>query len=78
MGKAFLLCAACAICLAGFVWSSLAAADKTGAIEEPGFVSLFDGKHLDGWIVMGKPQGWKFFRHDPLRRRTGGRVAALQ
>ena len=59
MGKAFLLCAACAICLAGFVWSSLTAADKTGAIEEAGFVSLFDGKGLDGWIVMGKPQGWK-------------------
>lgn len=40
----FLLCAVC----------SAFAAD-----EEEGFVSLFNGKSLDGWVVMGKPQGWK-------------------
>lgn len=26
---------------------------------DEGFTPLFNGKNLDGWVVVGKPQGWK-------------------
>src|SRR3990172_5858435 len=31
----------------------------SGADKEDGFDSLFNGKNLDGWGVMGKPEGWQ-------------------
>ncbi len=39
--------------------ASLLADEQGSTKSEEGFVSLFDGKQLDGWFVMGKPQGWK-------------------
>ena len=38
---------------------SLASGKADDAPNEEGFVPLFDGQSLDGWVVMGKPQGWK-------------------
>jgi len=45
----------------------LAAASQVGAAEETdGFVSLFDGKSLDGWRICCKPidERWKMWRID--------------
>jgi hypothetical protein len=27
--------------------------------DDEGFTSLFNGKNLDGWVVMGKAEGWQ-------------------
>ena len=27
--------------------------------DDEGFTSLFNGKNLDGWAVMGKAEGWQ-------------------
>jgi hypothetical protein len=40
------------VCVAVVGWT--AAGEK-----EDGFVPLFNGKDLDGWVVMGKPEGWQ-------------------
>lgn len=42
------------IIMAAALLSPLAAADAGAQQTEPGFVSLFDGKTLDGWTLVGK------------------------
>lgn len=39
----------------GFTVPGLDGADD----KDDGFVSLFNGKDLDGWVVMGKKEGWQ-------------------
>lgn len=41
------------------------------ADPEPGFLSLFNGKDLSGWVVMGNPAGWRV--EDGCLRSDGGR-----
>lgn len=41
------------------------------AADEEGFVSLFNGKDLKGWTVIGKPEGWEV--KDGLLRSEGGK-----
>jgi len=36
-----------------------------------GFVSLFNGKNLDGWVLNGKPEGWEV--KEGLLRSEGGK-----
>lgn len=59
------ICAAVTLCLLGGSHMSLAA-DKT----EEGFVSLFDGKTLDGWHLMN---GAKFVVQDGVIKHNEGR-----
>src|SRR6476620_9603954 len=39
-------------------WLALAGG-VCGANKEDGFVSLFNGKNLDGWVIKGKKEGWE-------------------
>ena len=61
-----LVCVGC--CCAG-------AKPTPGPAEHPeppmGFVSLFNGKNLDGWVIMGKPQGWEV--QDGVIHSDGGK-----
>ncbi len=47
-----------------------AADDKPDAVAEAGFVSLFDGKSLDGWTIMN---GGSFVAEDGVIKLNGGR-----
>jgi hypothetical protein len=58
-----------ALCLLGVPNVSLAA-DKTEKGTEKGFVSLFDGKTLNGWHLMN---GAKFFVEDGVIKHNVGR-----
>jgi hypothetical protein len=44
------------------MWLLFAAAAVASGVAlqdvEPGFVRLFDGCSLDGWVIMGDPAGW--------------------
>ena len=42
-----------------------------GAEPPAGFVSLFNGQNLDGWVVMGKQEGWQV--RDGVIRSEGGK-----
>lgn len=39
--------------------------------KERGFILLFDGKSLDNWVIMGKPEGWKV--ENGVIRSEGGK-----
>lgn len=43
---------------AGLVALTLCISGATPAADEPGFVSLFDGKSLDGWKINENPASW--------------------
>jgi hypothetical protein len=60
-----------ALMLTGFllVTANARADDKLNAEAEAGFVSLFDGKTLDGWTVMN---GGKFVAADGVIKLNGG------
>src|SRR4051812_11679529 len=51
------LTARCAVLGLAFVLAAVAC--RLPAAEEEGFVSLFNGKDLTGWVVKGKKEGWK-------------------
>lgn len=66
--------------LAG-LWAGLLTAAVAGAVcagaataAEPGFVSLFNGKDLTSWVVMGSQQGWTVEKG--ALRSDGGRGGA--
>ena len=40
-------------------WATIAGAADNSEKTEGEFVSLFNGRDLTGWVVMGKDQGWK-------------------
>lgn len=42
------------VCVNRFVFGD----DAQPTDSKDGFVSLFDGKTLEGWTVIGKPEGW--------------------
>lgn len=52
------------------VAASVRAGDKPDADNEAGFVSLFDGKSLEGWTIMN---GGKFTAEDGVIKLNGGR-----
>ena len=60
-----------AVCALAFA-SGLRGDEKPRPAEEKeeGFVSLFNGKDLDAWIVKGKAEGWQ-----GKRMKTGSRWA---
>ncbi|MFP6769065.1 MAG: DUF1080 domain-containing protein, partial [Planctomycetaceae bacterium] len=39
--------------------------------SEDGFVPLFNGKNFDGWLIMGKKEGWAI--KDGIIHSDGGR-----
>ena len=47
------ICWSCCLC---FILGTFASED---AFSEKGFESIFNGHNLDGWNVMGNPEGWK-------------------
>src|SRR5689334_24666924 len=40
--------------------------------KDDGFVPLFNGKDLAGWVVKGKPEGWQVTK-DGILRSEGGK-----
>ena len=67
-----------AVWLVAFVCAGCACHDRlmaessVGASKPPpGFVSLFNGRSFDGWVVMGKSEGWKV--RDGIIRSEGGK-----
>src|SRR5262249_6812297 len=47
------------------------AGSLAGADKEEGFVPLFNGKDLDGWVIKGKKEGWQV--KDGVIRSEGAR-----
>jgi hypothetical protein len=46
-------------------------AELHAADKDDGFVTLFNGKNLDGWVVKGKAEGWQV--KDGILRSEGGK-----
>lgn len=65
MTRSAVACCAILVCLA----AGLAQADDDPA--EEGFVSIFNGKNLDGWTLMGKAEGWQ--AQDGVLHSDGGK-----
>jgi len=47
------------ICRTLCLCAMLGMVGQEDAVGEKGFDSIFDGRSLDGWRVMGNPEGWK-------------------
>jgi len=59
-----MVCAACCHCV---VPKQCCAGSRTPSE----FVSLFNGKSFDGWVIMGDPEGWKI--QDGIIHSDGGK-----
>lgn len=57
------------LCGLAAVMFVLIAADLRGDEKDQGFVRLFNGKNLDGWVVKGKASGWQI--KDGILRSDG-------
>ena len=63
---ASLLCAA--VLVAAWGWAGAA---KVSGADEEGFVTIFDGKSMNGWKINESPESWKF--QDGMLIANGGR-----
>lgn len=45
--------------VSAFFVSVIAATCALGAEPDDGFVPLFNGRNLDGWVIKGKAEGWQ-------------------
>ena len=51
--------------------AAVVSAEEKPKTDAEGFVSLFNGKDLSGWVNMGKDEGWEI--HDGVLRYVGGK-----